>query len=72
MIRKIPFRVAKLETKGFRYFLLEEIYTEKMITLSNVSLRQSHAGDVKYHSPKCSFGCGQVARRKVKGAPEAG
>ena len=33
---KYPFGLQKLETEGFRFFHMEVIYTEKMITLSNV------------------------------------
>ena len=33
---KYPFGLQKLETEGFRFFHMEVIYTEKMITLRNV------------------------------------
>ena len=35
--RKYPFGLQKLEAKSFRFHQVEGIYTEKMITLSNVS-----------------------------------
>ena len=35
---KYPFGLQKLEARGFRFHRVEVIYTEKMITLSNVSL----------------------------------
>ena len=35
---KYPFGLQKLEAPGFRFHRVEVIYTEKMITLSNVSL----------------------------------
>ena len=34
---RYPCGLQKLEARGFRIFRVEEIYTEKMITLSNVS-----------------------------------
>ena len=39
-----PFGLQKLEAKGFRCFRVEVIYTEKMITLSNVSLEMGFTG----------------------------
>ena len=44
---KYPFGLQKLEASGFRVFQEEEIYTEKMITLSNVSLCSRRRRDVK-------------------------
>ena len=37
--KKYPFGFQKLEARSFRFHRVEEVYTEKMITLSNVSRR---------------------------------
>ena len=59
--------MQKLETKGFLVFQVEEIYTEKMITLSNVSLEQLAAGGLKELSTEHS--CGLKAGGGGGGSP---
>ena len=60
--KKYPFGLQKLEAKGFRCFQVEVIYTEKMITLSNVSLTPGSAENLKNGRPSAQFWVGIFPR----------
>ena len=57
---KYPLGLQKLEARGFRVFQKEEIYTEKMITLSNVSLCPRCRRDIKDGHAVLQLWCYQI------------
>ena len=62
--RKYPFGLQKLEASASGFHQVEVIYTEKMITLSNVSLRKGFL--YLWETAVTHLSCGFAAIQAVK------